>query len=62
MDCALNRSHVFVLSSHNNLNVCCKCSLYVGDGDDISMSSMDNPEQFESQKQLKELMQQGVQL
>ncbi len=33
-----------------------------GDGDNISMSSMDNPEQFESKKQLKELMQQGLQL
>ncbi len=33
-----------------------------GDGDNISMSSMDNPEQFESKKQLKELMQQGLRL
>ena len=34
----------------------------IGDGDGISISSVDNPEQFQSQKQLKETMESGIQL
>ena len=32
------------------------------DGDAVSVSSMDNPEQFESRKLLKETMEQGIKL
>ncbi len=33
-----------------------------GEGDGISLSSMDNPEQFQTQKQIKETMESGIQL
>ena len=40
----------------------CTYIMCVGDGDGISLSSVDNPEQFQSQKQLKETMESGIQL
>lgn len=40
----------------------CVCVCGIAEGDTASVASMDNPEQFESKKQLKETMEQGIRL